>query len=60
LATDDAGRDKGIIHYEGGLPIIDAQLDQIRREQREAKERDDEYKRDQLKLNRRMTWFLAA
>jgi hypothetical protein len=57
LAPDDAGDDPKILHYEGGLPVFDTKLNEIQREQREAKKRDEHYKDEQLNLDRKMVKF---
>lgn len=55
---------KPIFHYENGVPIFDSQrIDDLEREQEEAKQRDAKYKDTQLKINKGVmvyTGVLAA
>jgi len=52
---EQQGNDKTpIIHYEGGIPIIDARFSEIERKQTEAESRDKGYKNEQITLNKRL------
>jgi hypothetical protein len=42
----------GHSHLEGGVPVLETQLERIEREQKEAKNRDRLYKDEQLQINR--------
>jgi hypothetical protein len=57
LADSEADSNGNVFHIEGGIPVFNTRLDQIQREQEEAKQRDEQYRKEQLRLNRRMTWF---
>jgi hypothetical protein len=59
LAGDDQQNEDSVFHYEDGVPVFDtnARLHNVEREQAAAKKRDEEYKGEQLKINRRMMWF---
>lgn len=46
-------------HEEGGIPVLDTELERIRGEQAEAKRRDEMYRHRQLDLSQKMTWFTA-
>lgn len=59
--SDNEERDnRGIVHYEGGIPVFNNRLDKLENEAREAKTRDEQYKQEQLKLNRRLVWFTGV
>lgn len=60
MPTDDTPKNDPKFHLEGGIPVLNTELDEIKREQREAKKRDKEYKDEQVRLDRRMVWFTAA
>jgi hypothetical protein len=48
-------------HYEDGVPVFDVgRVDKLEREQAEAKIRDDEYKREQLSINKWVMRFTGA
>jgi hypothetical protein len=51
---DDTNSDPKALHYEEGIPIFNKQLDEVQREQVEAKKRDEQYKDRQIALNSRM------
>ncbi len=53
-------KDSSGYHLEDGIPVLDTKLDEIQREQVEAKKRDKQYSDEQLRLNRKMAWFTAA
>jgi hypothetical protein len=44
------------INYEGGIPIISRQLSKIESTQAERDRRDEEYKSDQIRLNKRLVF----
>lgn len=60
LADEKQPQDRGIVHYEGGIPVFDIRLNKLEDEAREAKSRDEEYKKQQLKLNKRLVWFTGV
>jgi hypothetical protein len=58
LSADDSGDNpQHPFHLEGGIPIFNTRLDQLEREQAEAKTRDAEYKDEQLRIDRKMVLF---
>jgi hypothetical protein len=61
LSAEDTSDHKPVFHYENGVPVFDPQrLDDLAREQEDAKKRDEKYKDDQLTVNRRMMIFTAV
>jgi len=60
LADDPQRDDDEIVHYEGGIPVFNTRLNKLEDDAREAKDRDDKYKQEQLKLNRRLVWFTGV
>jgi hypothetical protein len=61
LAPDDAGDHKPVFHYEDGVPVFDPErIDDLAREQEDAKQRDAKYKTDQLAVNRRVMIFTGV
>jgi hypothetical protein len=59
--ADDQRRDEDeIVHYEGGIPVFNTRLDKLEKDSREAKDRDDKYKQEQITLNRRLVWFTGV
>jgi hypothetical protein len=61
LADDDAPQHKPIFHYENGVPVFNPQrIDDLAREQEDAKKRDAKYKDDQLTVNRRLMIFTGV
>ena len=59
--ADDQHRDEnGIVHYEGGIPVFNTRLDKLENDAREAKDRDEKYKDEQITLNRRLVWFTGV
>jgi hypothetical protein len=57
LTANDEGSDRQLFRYEHGIPILDSRLSEIERKQTEAEGRENEYKQEQLKINRRLMWF---
>lgn len=57
MADEKQSLDNGIVHYEGGIPVFNTRLNKLEDEAREAKSRDEEYKKQQLRLNKRLVWF---
>jgi hypothetical protein len=59
LSDDEQRGHDGVFHYEDGVPVFDtnARLHQVENEQAAAKKRDEKYKDEQLKIDRRMMWF---
>jgi putative IMPACT (imprinted ancient) family translation regulator len=56
--ADDHERDNDqIVHYERGIPILNTRVDNLENEAREAKRRDEDYKKAQNKLNKLLVWF---
>jgi hypothetical protein len=60
LPDDQQTDNQGIVHYEGGIPVFNTRLNKLEDEAREAKSRDEEYKKQQLKLNKRLVWFTGV
>ena len=60
MADDRQHSDDDIVHYEGGIPVFNTRLNELEKEAREAKDRDDEYKKKQLQLNSRLVWFTGV
>lgn len=61
MSAEDTFDHKPVFHYENGVPVFDPQrLDDLAREQEDAKKRDEKYKDDQLTVNRRMMIFTAV
>lgn len=60
MTDDDQSANDGIIHYEGGVPIVGDRLDKVEHEQEAARKRDQQYKDGQLKTNRRMVLFTGV
>jgi len=61
LAEDNKDESNKIYSYdEHGVPIFDGRLSEIENEQARAKQRDELYKNQQLKLNKRMAGFTLA
>jgi len=59
--SDPKDNDKpSLIHYEGGIPILDTRLNEIERKQAEAESRDKNYKDDQIAINRRLVHATSA
>jgi hypothetical protein len=60
-----SGRDTGgeHIHFEGGVPVFETQLERIEREQAETKNRDKLYKDEQLEITRQQlrvnSWLMV-
>ena len=52
MPEDDDNRRDDRVHYEGGVPVFETQLERIEREQAEARERDKLYRDEQLRINR--------
>ncbi|HEV2178012.1 MAG TPA: hypothetical protein VGW33_12570 [Terriglobia bacterium] len=48
------------VHYEGGVPILDFRVSEVERKQAEAESRDQQYKNDQIALNRRLVKATVA
>jgi len=59
LSDENTERNQDVFHLEGGIPVFNTRLDKIESEQAEAKKRDEHYRDEQLKVNRRMMWFTA-
>lgn len=57
MADEQQSDEDDMVHYEGGIPVFKRRLDNLEDEARKAKERDDQYKDEQLRLNRRLVWF---
>ena len=59
LATEDEQGADSTFHYENGVPVFDtdARLKEVEREQEAAKKRDEYYKTEQLRIDRRVMWF---
>jgi hypothetical protein len=57
MSNDDAERKNEVFHLEGGIPVFNSRLSEIERKQKEAETRDDQYKQDQLRINKRLMWF---
>jgi hypothetical protein len=60
LADDQKRDDEGVVHYEGGIPVFNKRLNNLENEAREAKIRDNNYKKEQIELNRRLVWFTGV
>jgi len=61
LTDQDADSDQKPFHYEHGVPVFDiSRVDKLEREQSDAKVRDDEYKREQLGVNKWVMRFTGA
>ena len=58
MAADDSTGERKGFHYEGGVPVFDIhRIDELERKETEAREREREYTRQQLNLNRWMVRF---
>ena len=55
--TDDESQQ---VHYESGIPIIDARLSKMERKQAEDQRREQEYKDRQIRLNKALVFVTAA
>jgi hypothetical protein len=56
LADEQQNKHNPIFHYENGVPVFDdRRINNLEREQEEAKQRDAQYKDAQLKVN---TWLM--
>lgn len=60
MANNEHPDNDGIVHYEAGIPVFNKRLNDLEDEARKAKDRDDQYKDEQLKLNRRLVWFTGV
>lgn len=61
MATEDQPERKSIFHYEGNVPVFDPQgIDDLAREQEEAKKRDAKYRDAQLAVNQRLMVFTGV
>lgn len=60
MAGDQQPDNHGVVHYEGGIPVFNKRLNDLEDEARKAKERDEKYKDEQLKLNRRLVGFTGV
>lgn len=62
MADDEQQRNDGVFHYEGGVPIFDtdARLNKVESEQEAARKRDENYRTEQLKIDRRMMLFTGV
>ena len=57
----DQEDDNKVFHYESGVPVFDVahRVDSVERENEQSKKREEQYKRDQLKLNTVLVLFTA-
>jgi hypothetical protein len=61
LSADDKPQRKPVFHYENGVPVFDPQrIDDLAREQEDARKRDAKYKDDQLTVNKRLMIFTGV
>lgn len=55
---EDRTRSERVFHFEGGVPVFDvSRVDKLELEAEAAKRRDEEYKKEQLHLNRLLMLF---
>lgn len=57
MGDDDKQKNDNLFHYEGGVPIFDARLDEVERKQADAEAREKTYRDQQLSINKWMMRF---
>jgi len=57
MGDDDKQRSNNVFHYEGGVPIFNARLDEVERKQADAEAREKTYRDQQLSINKWMMRF---
>ena len=60
MDTGDTGESNEVFHLERGIPVFNARLTEVEQKQAQSETREGQYKKEQLRIDRRIMYFTGA